>query len=200
MAQHVRWVAVAALAVTLSATAHAQTFGCEDHFNLDAQTMAAYQYGPPVPPPPPETRPDPLGLQALKYAALAIKHKLSGLACYYSTSLDGSRTATGEVFRNKRFTVAHLTLPLGSWVEITSRATGKKIRCRVNDRGPYVRKFVVDLSQAAARALGLDRASDRTVEIRIVALPGELPPPEGLESGGLPTMGDAAATAAAITQ
>lgn len=200
MAQQVRWVAVAALAVTLSATAHAQTFGCEDHFKLDAKTMAAYQYGPPVPPPPPKPQPDSLGLQALKYAALAMRHKLSGMASYYSNSLDGSRTATGEVFRNTRFTVAHMTLPLGSWVEITARATGKKVRCRVNDRGPYVRKFVVDLSQAAARAIGLDRATDRTVELRIIALPGEVPPPDGSEAAGLPTIGDTAAAAGAITQ
>jgi rare lipoprotein A len=200
MAQQFRWIALAVAAVTLSAAAHAQAFGCEDHFKLDAKTMAAYQYGPPAPPPSPEPRPNPLELRALKYAALAMKHKLSGLASYYSTSLDGSLTATGEIFRNHRFTAAHLTLPLGSWVEITARATGKKIRCRVNDRGPYVRKFVVDLSQAAARALGVDRTADRTVEIRIIALPGEQPLSEGWEAAGLPTIGDTAATAAAITQ
>ena len=88
---------------------------------------------------------------------------------------------TGETFHNRRFTAAHLTLPLNSWIEVTARATGKKIRCRVNDRGPYVKKFVLDLSQAAARALGVDVAEDRHVDIHIIALPGEDPLPENWE-------------------
>lgn len=113
-----------------------------------------------------------------KYAGLASKHRLRGTASYYSTCLDGSKTASGETFRQKKFTAAHLTLPLGSWVDIRSIATGKIVRCRVNDRGPYTGGFVIDLSQAAARALGVDRSADRRVEMRIVALPGEAPPEE----------------------
>lgn len=108
-----------------------------------------------------------------RYAAIETKHRLCGLASYYSTSLDGTLTATGEIFRNRQFTAAHLTLPLGSWVDVRSRATGRKIRVRINDRGPYVKKFCLDLSQAAARALGVDVAEDRHVDIRIIALPGE---------------------------
>lgn len=196
-----RCLAFVAAAITLSVAASAQTLGREDHFKVDEQTMAAYECGPPAPSPPQhELPPNPFELRALKYAALAMKHRLSGLACYYSTSLDGTPTATGEIFRNARFTAAHLTLPLGSWIEVTARATGKTIRCRVNDRGPYVRKFVVDLSQAAARALGVDRAPDRTVQIRIIALPGEQPLPEGWQSSAFPTVGDAAAATVAITK
>ena len=59
-------------------------------------------------------------------------------------------TANGERYHKKKFSAAHLTLPLGTWVEITSKATGKRIRLRVNDRGPYVHKFVIDLSRSAA--------------------------------------------------
>jgi peptidoglycan lytic transglycosylase len=108
-----------------------------------------------------------------RYVAVESKHRLCGLASYYSTSLDGTLTATGEIFRNRKLTAAHLTLPLGTWVEVRSRATGRKIRLLVNDRGPYVKKFCLDLSQAAARALGVDVAEDRHVDIRILALPGE---------------------------
>lgn len=164
----------------------AQTFLCEEQLKLDDATMAAFRYGPhqPPPTPPPQAKPvvvekeNPFQLRLLKYAALAVKHKLAGLASYYSTSLDGTLTANGERYHNKKLSAAHLTLPLGSWIEVTSRATGKKIRLRVNDRGPYVNKFVIDLSQAAARAIGVDVAADRTVEIRIIALPGEDPLPD----------------------
>ena len=174
--------------------ADAQSIGCEQQIKLDDSVMAAYRFGPAVPPPPPppkvaEPKPSPFQLRALKYAALSLKHKLQGLASYYSTSLDGTLTATGEIFRNRRFTAAHLTLPLGSWVEITSRATGKKIRVLVNDRGPYAKKFTIDLSQAAARALGVDIAEDRYVDIKVIALPGEDP---------LPTNWDTAVEASSI--
>jgi rare lipoprotein A len=159
----------------------AQSFLCEDHVQLDDATMECYRFGPEVPPPPPAPeppQPDPLHLRLLKYAQVALQHRMSGLASYYSTSLDGTLTSTGEIFRNRKLTAAHLTLPLGTWVELTSRATGRTIRVRINDRGPFVKKFAIDLSQAAARALGVDVAADRHVDIRIIALPGEDPLPE----------------------
>lgn len=115
-----------------------------------------------------------------EYAVLGLRHRVSGLASYYSSYFDGRKTANGEIFRNRKYSAAHLTLPLGTWIEVRSRATGKKLRLRVNDRGPYAKKFSLDLSQAAARALGVDRARDRYVEFRIIALPGEEPLPEGL--------------------
>ena len=83
--------------------------------------------------------------RVFRYAAEARKHRMVGLASYYSTSLDGTLTANGEIYRNRRISAAHLTVPLGSWVEVRSKATGKRIRLRVNDRGPYVTKFVIDL-------------------------------------------------------
>jgi rare lipoprotein A len=109
----------------------------------------------------------------LRYARIASRHRMSGLASYYSSYFDGRKTANGEIFRNRRYSAAHLTLPLGSWIEVRSRATGRTLRMRVNDRGPYAKKFALDLSQAAARYLGVDVARDRYVEFRILALPGE---------------------------
>jgi rare lipoprotein A len=183
--------------LALPTIAKAQGIGCEDQFKLDDDEMSCYRFGPDLPPPPPppvpEPQPNPLQVRALKYAAVALKHRVAGLASYYSTSLDGTLTATGEIFRNRHFTAAHLTLPLGTWIEVTARATGKTIRCRVNDRGPYVKKFVLDLSQAAARALGVDIAEDRFVDIRIIALPGDdlLPANWQLAASG-PVIADAA--------
>lgn len=182
--------------------ADAQSVGCEKSIKLDDSLMACYRYGPDLPPPPApkvaEPKPSPFQLRALKYAALALKHKLAGLASYYSASLDGTLTATGEIFHNRQFTAAHLTLPLGTWVEVTSRATGKKIRVLVNDRGPYVKKFTIDLSRAAAKALGVDVAEDRYVDIRVVALPGEQPLPENWELKA-DTAASAASSIAAVT-
>ncbi|MGN6182777.1 MAG: septal ring lytic transglycosylase RlpA family protein [Thermoanaerobaculia bacterium] len=121
---------------------------------------------------------DPFLQRMLRYAKLALSHRVSGLASYYSTIFDGRKTANGEVYRNAKFSAAHLTLPLGTWIEVTSRATGRTLRMRVNDRGPYAKKFCLDLSQAAARYLGVDRAEDRHVDIKIIALPGEDPLPD----------------------
>jgi len=179
-----RTVFFAAITFTLMLAAapasRAQGYLCEDHVDLDDNAMACYKYGPEVPPPPvPAPTPDPLHLRLLRYAQLAVRHRMSGLASYYSTSLDGTLTSTGEIFRNRKLTAAHLTLPLGTWVELKARATGRVIRVRINDRGPYVKKFAIDLSQAAARALGVDIAEDRHVDMRIIALPGEDPLPEG---------------------
>jgi rare lipoprotein A len=188
-------------ALALTQAAHAQSYLCEESFKLDDATMQSYRFGPPLPPPVPavaaQPDPDPIKLRILKYAAVALKHRLNGLASYYSTSLDGTLTANGEHYHNKKMSAAHLTLPLGSWVEVTARATGKKLRLRVNDRGPYANKFVIDLSQAAAHFLGVDVAEDRSVLIRIVALPGEDPLPDDAIDGPKSTIIEE--TAAALT-
>jgi rare lipoprotein A len=131
-----------------------------------------------APPAPPKE--DPFLQRLLKYTQFALQHRVAGLASYYSDFFDGRKTANGEIYRNRKYSAAHLTLPLGTWVEVKSRATGRKLRLRVNDRGPYVKKFCLDLSQAAARYLGVDTSHDRYVEVRIIALPGEEPLPEEL--------------------
>jgi rare lipoprotein A len=160
----------------------------KDDLRLEAPATSCYEA--PLP-----AQPDPLLQRFLSYSKLAVKHRLSGLASYYSGFFDGRKTANGEIFRNRKYSAAHLTLPLGCWVEVTARATGKKLRMRVNDRGPYVNKFAIDLSQAAARYLGVDVARDRHVSIRIIALPGEEPLPEDLDLATL----EQAATLFAVT-
>jgi rare lipoprotein A len=68
---------------------------------------------------------------------MAKEHRLTGDASFYSAPFDGRKTANGEIYRNRRFSAAYLTLPMGCWMEVRSRATGRAIRLRVNDRGPY---------------------------------------------------------------
>ena len=149
----------------------------EDFF-VPAEAAICVDYQPRVP------DQHPLLQRAFRYTQLALKHRVEGLASYYSSFFDGRKTANGEVFRNGKYSAAHLTLPLGTWIEVKARATGKTLRLRVNDRGPYVKKFCLDLSQAAARYLGVDTAHDRHVEFRIIALPGEEPIPEELPRDG----------------
>lgn len=131
----------------------------------------------------------------LQYTQIGLGHRINGLASYYSSFFDGRKTANGEIFRNGKYSAAHLTLPLGTWVEVKSRATGKKLRLRVNDRGPYAKKFCLDLSQAAARYLGVDRHPDRYVHVRIIALPGEEPLPEEVLEVEMAAVAETAAAA-----
>ncbi len=77
-----------------------------------------------------------------------------GLASWYGADFHGRRTANGERYNMYAMTAAHKTLPLGTQLEVINRQTGRRIRVRVNDRGPFVAGRVVDLSLAAARELG----------------------------------------------
>ena len=78
-----------------------------------------------------------------------------GLASYYGAGLHGRPTANGERFDKEALTAAHKTLPFGTCVEVTSLTNGRSVRVRINDRGPYVGGRIIDLSEAAARRLGL---------------------------------------------
>jgi rare lipoprotein A (peptidoglycan hydrolase) len=175
-----RLIAFAALIIAAPAAWAAQ-WPAHDGFANQPPMTGCYEWG--APPASPVLPPvDPLLARLAKYTTIAASHRVNGLASYYSTFFDGRKTANGEIYRNRKFSAAHLTLPLGTWVEVTSRATGKKLRLRVNDRGPYAKKFCLDLSQAAARFLGVDVAPDRHVDIRIIALPGEDPLPENIDA------------------
>jgi rare lipoprotein A len=77
-----------------------------------------------------------------------------GLASWYGSDFHGRRTANGERYNMYAMTAAHKTLPLGTPVVVTSRESGRRITVRINDRGPFVAGRIIDLSYAAARALG----------------------------------------------
>ena len=95
-------------------------------------------------------------------------YKDTGLASWYGEELSGNRTASGEMFDPDAMTAAHRTLPLGSFVEVTSVATGRSILVRINDRGPGRRDRMIDLSRAAAHLLGTDRQQIAKVRIRAI--------------------------------
>jgi rare lipoprotein A len=79
----------------------------------------------------------------------------SGKCSFYSTSLNGNRTTSGEKYDKDKFTAAHRTLPFGTKVKVTDARTGKSTIVRINDRGPYVKNRVIDISNAAAKELGV---------------------------------------------
>lgn len=94
-----------------------------------------------------------------------------GLASWYGPE-SGGQTANGERFRPDAIGAAHRTLPLPSYVEVTSLRSGRTILVRVNDRGPFAPARVIDLSRGAARALGVERDGTSPVRVRRV-FPGE---------------------------
>lgn len=77
------------------------------------------------------------------------------MASWYGPGFHGRRTASGERFNTGAFTAAHRTLPFGTRVRVVNQTTGRSVVVRINDRGPFVRGRVIDLSKAAARAIGV---------------------------------------------
>jgi rare lipoprotein A len=78
-----------------------------------------------------------------------------GVATYYADSFQGRRTANGEYYNEHAYSAAHRTLPFGTYVRVTNVARKKSVIVRINDRGPYVGNRIIDLSFAAASAIGL---------------------------------------------
>lgn len=78
-----------------------------------------------------------------------------GIASFYSDSLQGATTASGEPFDQKALTAAHPSLPLGTKVLVTRADTGQEVEVLINDRGPFVEGRIIDLSKRAARELGM---------------------------------------------
>lgn len=90
-----------------------------------------------------------------------------GKVTYYGKRHKGRRTASGERYDPTELTMAHRTLPLGSRVRVTNLRNQRSVEVRVNDRGPYARGYVADLSLAAARQLGMLRAGVVEAELHL---------------------------------
>jgi rare lipoprotein A len=101
-----------------------------------------------------------------------------GLASWYggSDGFEGKPTASGEIYDGSKLTAAHRQLPLGTVVDVTNLDNGKTVRVRINDRGPFVKGRIVDLSRAAAKEIGLIGSGIAPVRLTIVS-PGLEPTP-----------------------
>lgn len=87
--------------------------------------------------------------------AKAASGEQAGVASWYGPGFHGRKTANGERFDMNALTAAHRTLPLGTQVRVTNAHTGKSVVVRINDRGPYVGRRLIDLSKASAQAIGV---------------------------------------------
>ena len=107
------------------------------------------------------------------HAAKAPRTVQRGKVSWYGRAFAGRKTASGERFDPHALTMAHRTLPLGAIVEVTNDANGKRVQLRVNDRGPYCKGRVADLSRAASERLGFADKGVIEATIRVVALPDD---------------------------
>lgn len=98
----------------------------------------------------------------------------SGNGSWYGRWHHGRKTASGERYNMYQMTAAHKSLPLGTIVRVTNPANGKMVKVKINDRGPYYAGRVIDLSAAAARALGMSRKG--TARLRIEAFASDQTP------------------------
>lgn len=95
-----------------------------------------------------------------------------GVASWYGPGFHGNKTANGERYDMHQLTAAHRTLPFGSIAVVRSVNTGRQVTVRINDRGPFARNRVLDLSLAGARELGMTGAGTDKVELRVVGYQG----------------------------
>ncbi len=101
-----------------------------------------------------------------------------GEASWYGPGFHGRLTANGERFNQEAMTAAHKTLPFGTRVRVRVPRTGREVVVRINDRGPYVKGRIIDLSSAAATAIGLKARGHEAVVLHKLSGGGEeLPPP-----------------------
>ena len=95
-----------------------------------------------------------------------------GMASWYGPGFHGNKTANGERYDMHKLTAAHRTLPLGSVAVIRSTSTGRQVTVRINDRGPFAKGRVLDLSLAGAQALGMIGLGTDQIELRVVGFQG----------------------------
>lgn len=109
----------------------------------------------------------PLGAQT----TVALGHTEVGVASYYHDRFHGRQTANGERFDQNAYSAAHRTLPFGTKVRVTRLDTGKSVIVTINDRGPFRKGRVVDLSRQAARDLAMVEKGLVRVKVEVLRLP-----------------------------
>ena len=99
----------------------------------------------------------------------------TGEASWYGEDFQGNETANGEIYDLNGLTAAHPSLPFGTTVRVTNLSNRKKILLRINDRGPYVGRRLIDVSWAAAKRLGFVASGVTPVRVEVVARPSSKP-------------------------
>lgn len=101
-------------------------------------------------------------------ADLDVGLKQRGIASWYGSDFHGWATASGEIYNMEALTGAHRTLPLGTVVRVTNAVNGKQVQVRINDRGPYAKGRIVDLSYGTAKALEMVDYGLAAVQLEVV--------------------------------
>src|SRR5438045_3086387 len=101
----------------------------------------------------------------------------TGVASWYGPGFHGNRTANGEIYDQYELTAAHPSLPLGTRAMVTNLTNGRSVEVRINDRGPFVDRRVIDLSYAAARTIGMIGPGTARVRIDVLGRAIAAPPP-----------------------
>jgi len=99
-----------------------------------------------------------------------------GLASWYGHPYHGRSSASGEIYDMEQFTAAHRTLPFGTLVRVVNLDNEKSVEVRINDRGPFVDDRVIDLSHAAAQAIGMIGPGTARVRVEVIQAPAAPPP------------------------
>lgn len=105
-----------------------------------------------------------------------------GKASWYGPGFHGKETANGETFDRNDLTAAHRNLPMGSLVRVTNLTNGHQVTVRINDRGPVYRSRIIDLSEKAAKLLGLRSVGIQTVRLEVIAVPVDVAQERGIGS------------------
>jgi rare lipoprotein A len=95
----------------------------------------------------------------------------SGRATWYGPRFAGRRTSNGETFKPSQMTAAHRTLPFNTLVKVTRTDTGKSVTVRINDRGPFTKGRIIDLSQGAAKKIGMLRDGVAPCRVEVIEYP-----------------------------
>jgi len=103
-----------------------------------------------------------------------IQSSETGLASWYGHPYHGRVAADGEIYDMEKLTAAHRTLPFGAWVRVTNLGNGKTVDVRITDRGPFVDGRIIDLSHAAAEAIGSIGPGVAQVRLEVLSLPTTL--------------------------
>ncbi|HHF53278.1 MAG TPA: septal ring lytic transglycosylase RlpA family protein [candidate division WOR-3 bacterium] len=94
-----------------------------------------------------------------------------GLASYYGRKFHGKKTASGEIFNMYKLTAAHRKLPFGTYVKVTNLENGRSVIVRINDRGPFKKNRIIDLSYEAAKRLGIISKGVARVKLEVIKWP-----------------------------
>ncbi|WP_456485141.1 septal ring lytic transglycosylase RlpA family protein [Hydrogenimonas sp.] len=99
---------------------------------------------------------------------VSVGWRQDGIASWYGPNFHGGTTSNGERYNMYAMTAAHKTLPMNTMVKVTNKRNGRSVVVRINDRGPFVQRRIVDLSYAAARKLGIDKTGTAPVRLEVL--------------------------------